>query len=110
MFSAAIRSVLSAPKSCQDLGAAVFGHRARGVRLHRRWARWLSATQLKTRDIASIISEDQVQLVSLAANANSDRTATVNAVMQVTSVEQLSRVLARLEGIRDVFSVTRDGR
>jgi GTP pyrophosphokinase len=62
------------------------------------------------RDIASIISEDQVQLVSLAANAQADRTATVNAVMQVTSVEQLSRVLARLEGIRDVFSVTRDGR
>jgi GTP pyrophosphokinase len=62
------------------------------------------------RDIASIISEDQVQLVSLAANANPDRTATVNAVMQVTSVEQLSRVLARLEGVRDVFSVSRDGR
>ncbi len=62
------------------------------------------------RDIASIISEDQVQLVSLAANANPDKTATVNAVLQVTSVEQLSRVLARLEGIRDVFSVSRDGR
>ena len=62
------------------------------------------------RDIASIISEDQVQLVSLAANVQADRSATVNAVMQVTSVEQLSRVLGRLEGIRDVFSVTRDGR
>jgi GTP pyrophosphokinase len=62
------------------------------------------------RDIASVISEDQVQLVSLAANANPDKTATVNAVMHVNSVEQLSRVLARLEGIRDVFSVSRDGR
>jgi len=62
------------------------------------------------RDIASIISEDQVQLVSLAANANADKTATVNAVMQVTSVEQLSRVLAKLEHVRDVFSVSRDGR
>ena len=63
------------------------------------------------RDIASIISEDQVPLVSLAASTNNtDRTATVNAVMQVTSVEQLSRVLGRLEGIRDVFSVSRDGR
>jgi len=28
----------------------------------------------------------------------------------VTSVEQLSRVLAKLEGIRDVYSVHRDGR
>jgi guanosine-3',5'-bis(diphosphate) 3'-pyrophosphohydrolase len=62
------------------------------------------------RDIASIISEDQVQLVSLSANANEDKTATVNAVMQVTSVDQLSRVLARLEHVRDVFSVSRDGR
>ncbi|MBM4433714.1 MAG: bifunctional (p)ppGpp synthetase/guanosine-3',5'-bis(diphosphate) 3'-pyrophosphohydrolase [Chloroflexi bacterium] len=62
------------------------------------------------RDIASVISEDQVQLVSLAANANADKTATVNAVLQVTSVEQLSRVLARVEGVRDVFSVSRDGR
>ncbi len=61
------------------------------------------------RDIASIISEDQVPLVSLSANTD-DKTATVNAVMQVTSVEQLSRVLARLEGVRDVFSVSRDGR
>jgi len=37
-------------------------------------------------------------------------TATVNATLQVTSVEQLSRVLAKLEGVRDVFSVHRDGR
>src|SRR5205807_2389348 len=34
----------------------------------------------------------------------------VNATLQVTSVEQLSRVLAKLEGVRDVFSVHRDGR
>jgi GTP pyrophosphokinase len=62
------------------------------------------------RDIAAIISEDQVQLVSLSANANDDKTAVVNAVLQVTSVEQLSRVLAKLERVRDVFSVSRDGR
>jgi GTP diphosphokinase / guanosine-3',5'-bis(diphosphate) 3'-diphosphatase len=61
------------------------------------------------RDIASVISEDQVPLVSLSANTG-EGTATVNAVMQVTSVEQLSRVLARLESIRDVFSVSRDAR
>jgi GTP pyrophosphokinase len=62
------------------------------------------------RDIASVISEDQVPLVSLSATTSPDKTATVSAVMQVTSVEQLSRVLARLEGVRDVFSVSRDGR
>ena len=51
-----------------------------------------------------------MQLVALAAAANADKTATVNATLQVTSIEQLSRVLARLESIRDVFSVHRDGR
>ncbi|MGH2451913.1 MAG: RelA/SpoT family protein [Candidatus Limnocylindria bacterium] len=62
------------------------------------------------RDIAAVISENQVQLVSLAANANADKTATVNATLQVNSVEQLSRVLAKLEGVRDVYTVNRDGR
>jgi guanosine-3',5'-bis(diphosphate) 3'-pyrophosphohydrolase len=62
------------------------------------------------RDVAAVISENQVQLVALHAAANPDKTATVNATLQVTSVEQLSRVLARLESIRDVFSVHRDGR
>jgi guanosine-3',5'-bis(diphosphate) 3'-pyrophosphohydrolase len=62
------------------------------------------------RDVASVISENGVQMVSLSANANPDRTATVNATLQVTSVEQLSRVLAKLEGVRDVYSVSRDGR
>ena len=62
------------------------------------------------RDVASVISENQVQLVALSAAATPDKTATVNATLQVTSVEQLSRVLARLESVRDVFSVHRDGR
>src|SRR5213594_3083818 len=62
------------------------------------------------RDVASVISENQVNLLALSAQANPDKTATVNATLQVTSVEQLSRVLAKLEGVRDVFSVHRDGR
>src|SRR6266480_1689450 len=62
------------------------------------------------RDVAAVISENQVQLLALSAQANPNKTATVNATLQVTSVEQLSRVLAKLEGVRDVFSVHRDGR
>ncbi|HZP96143.1 MAG TPA: bifunctional (p)ppGpp synthetase/guanosine-3',5'-bis(diphosphate) 3'-pyrophosphohydrolase [Candidatus Limnocylindria bacterium] len=62
------------------------------------------------RDVAAVISENQVQLVALSAVANPDKSATVNATLLVTSVEQLSRVLARLESTRDVFSVRRDGR
>jgi len=62
------------------------------------------------RDVAGVISENQVRLVSLSANSNPDKTASVSATLQVTSIEQLSRVLATLEGIRDVLSVSRDGR
>jgi guanosine-3',5'-bis(diphosphate) 3'-pyrophosphohydrolase len=62
------------------------------------------------RDVAAVISENQVTLMALSALANPDKTATVNATLSVTSVEQLSRVLAKLEGVRDVFSVHRDGR
>ena len=62
------------------------------------------------RDVASVISENGVHMISLSSNANPDKSATVNATLQVTSVEQLSRVLAKLEGVRDVFTVSRDGR
>ncbi|MEP7003532.1 MAG: bifunctional (p)ppGpp synthetase/guanosine-3',5'-bis(diphosphate) 3'-pyrophosphohydrolase [Chloroflexota bacterium] len=61
------------------------------------------------RDVAAVISENGVQMVSLSSNV-ADKTATVNATLQVTSVEQLSRVLAKLESVRDVFTVSRDGR
>ncbi len=61
------------------------------------------------RDVAAVISENGVQMVSLSSNVT-DKTATVNATLQVTSVEQLSRVLAKLESVRDVFTVSRDGR
>jgi GTP pyrophosphokinase len=62
------------------------------------------------RDVAAVISENQVSLVALSAAANPNKTATVNATLHVTSVEQLSRVLAKLESVHDVFSVHRDGR
>ena len=62
------------------------------------------------RDVAAVISENGVHMVSLSSNVNPDKTATVNATLQVNSVEQLSRVLAKLESVRDVFTVSRDGR
>jgi len=62
------------------------------------------------RDVAAVISENGVQMVSLSSTTNPDKSATVNATLQVSSVEQLSRVLAKLEGVRDVFTVSRDGR
>ena len=62
------------------------------------------------RDVAAVISENGVQMVSLSSSTNPDKSATVNATLQVSSVEQLSRVLAKLESVHDVFTVSRDGR
>ncbi len=62
------------------------------------------------RDVANVIADNHVNMLSVSAVANPDRTATINATLQVTSVQQLSRVLAKLERVRDVFEVSRDGR
>ncbi len=62
------------------------------------------------RDVANVIADNHVNMLSVSAVANPDRTATINATLQVTSVQQLSRVLAKLEQVRDVFEVSRDGR
>ena len=46
----------------------------------------------------------------MAANVqtNTDHTATVRATLQVASVAQLARVMARLERLKDVYTVQRD--
>jgi len=62
------------------------------------------------RDVANVISENRVNMLAVSAIANPDRTATISATLNVTSVEQLSRVLSKIESVRDVFEVTRDGR
>jgi GTP pyrophosphokinase len=62
------------------------------------------------RDVANVIADNHVNLLAVSAVANPDRTATINATLQVTSVQQLSHVLAKLEQVRDVFEVSRDGR
>ena len=62
------------------------------------------------RDVANVIADNHVNMLSVSAVANPDRTATINATLQITSVQQLSLVLAKLEQVRDVFEVSRDGR
>jgi guanosine-3',5'-bis(diphosphate) 3'-pyrophosphohydrolase len=62
------------------------------------------------RDVANVIAENKVNMLAVSAAANPDRTATINATLNVTSLEQLSRVLSRLEAVRDVFEVMREAR
>jgi len=43
-------------------------------------------------------------------STNPDGTATITLTLKVTSLQQLAKVLARIENVRDVTSVTREAR
>ncbi len=54
------------------------------------------------------MAESKVNILAANVESQPDRTATVNATLQVASVSQLARVMSRLEQVKDVFSVQRD--
>jgi GTP pyrophosphokinase len=47
-------------------------------------------------------------MLTVLTNVHEDRTVTVLMTIEVDGVKQLSRVLQKLEGVRDVFDVRRD--
>jgi GTP diphosphokinase / guanosine-3',5'-bis(diphosphate) 3'-diphosphatase len=60
------------------------------------------------RDVSAIVAEDKISITSAASVSHNDHTVTVTLTILVTSLPELSRVLARIEGIRDVLEVRRD--
>ncbi|MCL4459087.1 MAG: bifunctional (p)ppGpp synthetase/guanosine-3',5'-bis(diphosphate) 3'-pyrophosphohydrolase [Chloroflexi bacterium] len=60
------------------------------------------------RDVATVIAEDRINILSMNVETHPDRTATIKVSLEISSIDKLSRVLAKLEGIKDVSSVTRD--
>ncbi|HZK67664.1 MAG TPA: bifunctional (p)ppGpp synthetase/guanosine-3',5'-bis(diphosphate) 3'-pyrophosphohydrolase [Chloroflexota bacterium] len=61
------------------------------------------------RDVAAVVADEKVNITSANVTVHKDRTTTIAATLEVTSIQRLARVLAKIEGIKDVFSVTRDG-
>ncbi len=59
-------------------------------------------------DITQVVAEAKVNIVAANVAVTPDRTATVKATLEVASVAQLARVMARLEALKDVISVARD--
>ncbi|KRT62701.1 MAG: (p)ppGpp synthetase I SpoT/RelA, GTP pyrophosphokinase [Chloroflexi bacterium CSP1-4] len=59
-------------------------------------------------DISNVVAENKVNILAANVTTNADHTATVVATLQVASVTQLARVLSRLEGLKDVYTVQRD--
>lgn len=61
------------------------------------------------RDVAAVVADEKVNISAANVAVHKDRTATLTATLEITSIDRLARVLAKIEGIKDVFSVTRDG-
>jgi GTP pyrophosphokinase len=59
-------------------------------------------------DISNVVAENKVNILAASVTTNPDHTATVVATLQVASVAQLAKVLSRLEGLKDVYTVQRD--
>ena len=60
------------------------------------------------RDVTTLVADEKVNMLSVLTSVHEDRTVTVLMTLEVEGVRQLSRVLQKLEAIRDVFDVRRD--
>jgi GTP pyrophosphokinase len=59
-------------------------------------------------DIAGAVAESKVNIIAANVAVSQDHTATVVATLQVASILQLTRVMSRIERVKDVLSVQRD--
>ncbi len=59
------------------------------------------------RDVSTLISDEKVNMAGVRTEHDDDRMTHVYLTLETTGVEQLSRVMAKLESIRGVISVNR---
>jgi guanosine-3',5'-bis(diphosphate) 3'-pyrophosphohydrolase len=59
-------------------------------------------------DITQVVAEAKVNILAATVTVGPDHVAIVRATLQVASVSQLAKVLARIEQLKDVISVSRD--
>ncbi|MCC6315342.1 MAG: bifunctional (p)ppGpp synthetase/guanosine-3',5'-bis(diphosphate) 3'-pyrophosphohydrolase [Thermomicrobiales bacterium] len=60
------------------------------------------------KDVSTLLADERVNILSVLTTTHDDRTVSLLATVEVEGVEQLSRILRKLEGIRDVYEVRRD--
>jgi len=58
-------------------------------------------------EITNVVAEFKVNIVAASVGVHPDGMASITATLKVTSLQQLSRVLSRIERVNDVTSVTR---
>jgi GTP pyrophosphokinase len=59
-------------------------------------------------EITNVVAEHKVNIIAANVKVNPDHTATIQATLQVASVDQLARVLSRIEQLKDVHAVQRE--
>lgn len=59
------------------------------------------------RDISTMVAEEKVNMVGVHTDSGSDGHIAISVTLETAGVEQLTRLLAKLEGIRGVVSVSR---
>ncbi|TAN34458.1 bifunctional (p)ppGpp synthetase/guanosine-3',5'-bis(diphosphate) 3'-pyrophosphohydrolase [bacterium] len=60
------------------------------------------------RDIATVVAENRVNMSALEVHVYDDKTAVVSATVEIDSLAQLSRLMERLESVKDVHTVARE--
>jgi GTP pyrophosphokinase len=60
------------------------------------------------RDIATVIAAEKTNLTGVEVQVYDDKTAVISAGVEVASLSELSRLLERIEGVKDVHTVARD--
>ena len=60
------------------------------------------------RDIATVVAENRVNMSALQVHVYDDKTAVVSATVEIDSLAQLSRLMEKLEGVKDVHTVARE--
>ena len=61
-------------------------------------------------EVTNVVAEYKVNIVAASVATHPDGTAVITATFKVTSLQQLARVLSKIERLRDITSVTREAR
>lgn len=61
------------------------------------------------RDLSTIVSEEKVNIATVTSENHDDGSTSIFFILDIAGIEQLSRLLSKLEGVRGVISVTRGG-
>jgi (p)ppGpp synthase/HD superfamily hydrolase len=55
-----------------------------------------------------VVAENRVNMSSLEVHVYDDKTAVVSTTVEIDSLAQLSRLMEKLEGVKDVHTVARE--